>query len=122
MMDVDDISCGDFELHWDWSQVALCSRVTHVVLFNVCLNCSVPMTSFLHLMFGIATALVLAMFSKLSKSFYNIQNSSPQSKVNLNLKRSHNFVVVKIGQTNFVKFLKMQGLRISSSWNLLPCI
>src|SRR3954467_2039800 len=80
------------------------------------------MASFLHLMFGIAISLALAMFSKLSKSFYNIQNSSPQFKVNLNLKRSHIFVVAKIGQTNFVKSRIMQGLRISSSWNFVLCI
>src|SRR3954467_1879196 len=72
------------------------------------------MASFLHLMFGIAISLALAMFSKLSKSFYNIQNSSPQFKVNLNLKRSHIFVVAKIGQTNFEKSRIMQGLRIEA--------
>src|SRR3954464_3486214 len=37
-------------------------------------------------------------------------------------KRGHIFVVAKIGQTNFVKSIKMQGLRISSSWNFVPCI
>src|SRR3954467_11113256 len=80
------------------------------------------MASFLHLMFGIAISLALAMFSKLSKSFYNIQNSSPQFKVSLNLKRSHIFVVAKIGQTNFEKSRILQGVKFLCSWNFCLCI
>jgi hypothetical protein len=41
--------------------------------------------------------------------------------VHLNLKRATIFVVAKIGQTNFVKSRKMQGLEISTSWNFVPC-
>ena len=37
-------------------------------------------------------------------------------------KRGHIFVVAKIGQTNFVKSRKIQGLRIPTSWNFVPCV
>jgi hypothetical protein len=58
----------------------------------------------------------------LFKSFYNIQKSVAPVQSEFEFERSHIFVVAKIGQTNFVKSRIMQGLRISSSWNFVPCI
>src|SRR3954462_7029503 len=58
----------------------------------------------------------------LFKSLFQHSKTVALIQSEFEFKRSHNFVVAKIGQTNFVKSIKMQGLRISTSWNFVPCI
>ena len=52
-----------------------------------------------------------------------LQHAKPVALVQseFELQKGPQFVVAKIGQTNFVKSRIIQGSIISTSWNLLPC-
>src|SRR4051812_12304587 len=58
----------------------------------------------------------------LFKSLFQHSKTVALVQSEFEFKKGHIFVVAKIGQTNFVKSIKMQGSRFSSSWNFAPCI